>query len=119
MAQSTCGDFIDYVEKTENTAAAVFIELWKKIATEEQWKEYRPMPLTLGLILSFAEDATTYFRRRIAGIETEELYGSVIEEAHAFFQEIHEKSKEFGIEVELEQIDTFLTPSEIIAGEGC
>lgn len=117
MAQSTYGDFIDSVEKTEITVAAVFIAQWKKLASEEQWKEYRPMPLTLGLILSFAEDAAAYFRRRIAGIETEELYETVIKDAHVFFQEVHEKSQELGIEVELKQIDTFLTPSEVLIGE--
>lgn len=118
MAQSTYGDFIDSVEKTENTTAAVFIELWKETATEEQWKGYRPMPLTSELILSFAEDVAMHFRRRIAGIETEELYEMVIEDAHAFFREVCEKAKQLGIQIKLAKIDTFLTPSEVIVGEG-
>lgn len=118
MAQNTYGDFIDSVEKTKITGATVFIEQWKGLATEEQWKEYRPMPLTLELILSFAEDAAAHFRRRIAGIETEELYEAVIKDVRAFFREVHEKSQELGIQVELKQIDTFLTPSEVLAGEG-
>ena len=35
MAQNTYGDFIDLVERTEITKAAVFIERWKKPAAEE------------------------------------------------------------------------------------
>jgi hypothetical protein len=118
MAQKTYGDFIDSVEETEIAEAAIFIEQWKKTATEEQWKEYRQMPLTLELILSFAEDAATHFRRRIAGIEIKELYKTVIEDAHAFLREVYEEAKQLGIQIELAKIDTFLTPSEVIAGEG-
>ena len=37
MTQNTYGDFIDLIEKTKITEAAVFIERWKKLAAEEQW----------------------------------------------------------------------------------
>ena len=118
MTQNTYGDFIDLIEKTKITKAAVFIERWKKLATEEQWKEYRPLPLTPELIMGFAEDTATHFQRRIAGIDTEELYTLVIKDAHAFFREVHEKAQKLGMQIELNQIDTSLTPSEVIARKG-
>ena len=112
MAQNTYGDFIDLVEKTEITEAAVFIEQWKKLATDEQWKKYRTISLGPELITGFAWDVVTHFRRRIAGIDTEELYSLVIKDGHDFLREVCEKATKLGVQVNLDQIDAPLTPSE-------
>ena len=114
----TYGEFIAAMEKTEHFGAQIFIEIWKALATEAQWQEYRPMPLTKELVFNFAEDMANYFRNRISNIETEALYLSEIEESHAFLREIWEKATAFGIDVQLEEIDTWLTPTEIMLDIG-
>jgi len=111
--QSTYGEFIDLIEQTECVEGKIFIEKWKALATEEDWARFRPMSLTPELVTSFAEDMISYFRERIAGICTDELYTQVKREAHAFLQEVHEKAAQFGVQVELNRIDVPLTPSEV------
>ena len=119
--QHTYGEFIDLMEKlaeeTGNVDAQISIEEWKALATEEQWKEFRPLPLGPGLVISFAEDMAFYFRERIAGICTDELYVHIKKESHAFLRQVYEKAAKFGVQLELNQIDAPLTPSEaMIAG---
>ena len=49
-------------EETGNVNAQIFIEDWKVLATEEQWREFRPLPLISDLIINFAEDIASYFK---------------------------------------------------------
>lgn len=114
----TYGDFFDTMEGTECIYAQGFIEEWKALATEEQWAEFRPMPLTRELVLAFVEDMATYFRELIAHTCTDALYAERIAASHAFLHWVHEKAVEFGIEVRLEEIDAAITPTEslVVAG---
>ena len=114
---ATYGEFIESVEKTEITIAKIFLEWWKKSSTEEEWAEYRQAPLTPKMVLYLAEDAANYLGERIARTDDEELYASRKKDTHAFLKEIHAKAVQLGISVELGRIDTFLTPSETLAGK--
>ena len=53
--QHTYGEFIDLMEKLakeiENVDAQIAIEDWKALATEEQWKGFRPLPIEPGLVI--------------------------------------------------------------------
>lgn len=116
--QSTYGDFIESVEKTENFEAGVFISQWIELATAEQWKEYSSMPLTAELVIGFAQDMALHFQQRISDISTEGLYSLTVKSGHEFLQEVHQKAIELGVDVELNQIDTPLTMSESLAAVG-
>ena len=113
--QGTYGEFIAAVEDTTCFEAKSFIEEWKGLTTEEAWKVFRPMPLTPDLVICFAEDMVHFFRERINGICTEALYTKTIGLYHGFLREVHEKAVKLGVQVELNQIDVPLTPSEAIA----
>lgn len=117
--QATYGQFIDLVEKTEYAEARIFIEEWKAIATEEEWKEYRPLPLMPDLVIRFAEDMADYFRERLSGICTDALYERVAKDAHAFLVEVFEKAKQLGIHVDIERVNLPVTITEALIASGC
>lgn len=120
--QRTYGEFIDLMEKlaeeTGNVDAQIAIEDWKALATEKQWKEFRPLLLTSDLVINFAEDMASSFREHISGTYTNELYVQRKKDGHAFLKKVYEKAVELGVKVEHGQIDAALTPSEVMILSG-
>ena len=117
--QVTYGQFIDLVEKTEIGEARIMIEEWKALATEEEeWKGYRPLPLTSDLVIGFAEDMANLFRQRLSGICTDTLYERITKDAHAFLVEISEKAKQLGIQVDIKQVNLPITITEVLIASG-
>ena len=118
----TYGEFIDAMEKVAEdwrfVEGQTFLERWKKLATEEQWKKYRPMKLRKEEVIAFAQDMAGYYREVIGGTCVEELYYGRIDQGHAFLAEIHKKALESGIEVRLEEIDQPLTALETMGSLG-
>ncbi len=118
----TYGEFVDLMEKlaeeTGNIDAQINIKEWKKLATDEQWKEFRPLSLAPDLVINFAEDMVSYFKEHISGTCTDELYTERKKDGHAFLREIHKAAKELGIDVDIRRIDVPLTPSDLLASAG-
>ena len=114
----TYGEFIAAVEETQCIYAQTFLEEWKALATEEKWQKIRPMPLTKELVLAFAEDMANYFRETISSTCGEELYAEEKESGHAFLREICTKAVALGIDVKIEEIDTFLTMTDLLIAKG-
>jgi len=114
----TYGEFITSMKETKITSARIFIEEWEALATEEQWEQLRPMPLTKQMVLSFAENMARRFWRMIADGCTDDYIHLLTEEGHAFLREIHARAVEFGIAVEVREIDRPLRPSELCAALG-
>lgn len=105
----TYGEFVAAVKKTPIHEARHIVEEWEVLATAEEWEKYRPMPLTRDLITNFAEDMAALFKQRLDGISTEALYERIHGYGHTFLQWVHAKAVEFGIEVEMEEIDLPIT----------
>ncbi len=116
--QVTYGQFIDLVEQTEHVEAGFFIEEWRALATEEKWKEYRPLPLTSDLVITFAEDMASYFGQRLSGICTDALYERVAKDAHAFLVEVFEKAKQLGVQMDIKLVDLPITITEALMASG-
>jgi len=114
----TYGEFIDAVGETECMYAQFFLEEWKALATEEKWNNIKSMPLTKELVLAFAEDMANYFRRTISHTCVEELYTERTKRGHVFLREIHAKAVALGIDVKIEEIDIFLTMTELLIAKG-
>ena len=118
----TYGEFIAAMEEVaveiSSVNAEIFLEQWKALATEEDWQKFRPMLLTKELVLRFAEDMALYYAKVISRTETKKLYVSRVEDGHAFLREIHAKAKAFGIDIEIEEIDVPLTPTDSIVATG-
>jgi len=57
-------------------------------------------------------------RIRIRSICTEKLFSFIIEQGHAFLREIHQKAISQGIEIKENEIDSFLTYTEMMAATG-
>ena len=113
--QKTCGEFIDSISETKNPRTRAFLSRWEKLATKEQWRNYRLSPLGFRAVLGLAEDAVNHFRRIITGTEDRELHISIEKDARSFLREICEKSQKLGVlQINLEQIDACLTLSEMI-----
>jgi hypothetical protein len=112
----TYGEFIDYIEKIAEdwrfVEGQTFLEEWKALATEEQWREYRSKVLEKGHVIAFAQDIAGYYRDVIRGTCVEELYYDRIKQGHDFLTEIHKKAIESGIEVKLEEVNQPLAIAE-------
>lgn len=111
------GKFIDAmheVAKSANLDAEMLFEGWYKLATEDQWKDYRELPLGEGEVRNFAEDMAASFQKVIGFTDGEELYAMRIRDGHSFLQAIHAKCVELGIDVSNIKIDVPLSPSDAI-----
>jgi len=107
------GEFIDRAyDLANNLGVSLYVEDWMKLATPDQWKEYRQMQLTKGLVINFAEDMSTFIYERLSGICTDGFYTIVYNDGHAFLRAIHKLSKECGLEIELKRIDSSITPTD-------
>lgn len=110
--QHTYGEFIDLVKKTKGGEASAFMDEWAALATEEQWEEFRPLPLDKGMVLNLAQDMNGYFHERLNGIYTDALYVSTVRRGHEFLKEIHSAAVKLGIDVDLAEIDTPLSMAD-------
>jgi len=109
------GEFVDAMREVAKGAggeAETHFEAWCAMATEEQWKEFREMPLSKELVAAFAEDMANAFREVIALTDGEELYEMRMEDGHAFLQGIQAKCVELGIDVSGIRIDVPLSLSD-------
>jgi hypothetical protein len=120
--QITYGEFVDLMEKiakdTGNVDAQINIEDWKALATEEQWKEFRPLLLTPELVINFAEDMASYFWEHISGTCIDELYMQRKKDGHEFLRKIHEAVVGLDIDIDIRKIDVPLSPSDILVDAG-
>ena len=117
--QRKFGEFFDKMMKwslNDTNEAEYHMEEWSELVSPEKWQEVREMLLTADLVLSFADDMAVMFQRRIANIETNSLYYSVIKEGHDFLRQIQEEAKQLGIEVA--SLDRPLTPTESLVASG-
>jgi len=110
------GEFVDAMREVAkiNTDAELLFEEWHDMATEEQWREYRELPLGEGEVQNFAEDMASLFQKVIGFTDGEELYRMHIEDGHAFLQAIQAKCVELGIDVSNVRIDAPLSPSDAL-----
>ena len=120
--QHTYGEFVDLMEElakqTGNVDAQITIEDWKALATEKQWKEFRPLLLTPDLVINFAEDMVSSFQEHISGTCTDELYMQRKKDGHEFLRKIHEAVVGLGIDIDVRKIDVPLTPTDLLVGAG-
>jgi len=116
----TYGEFVDAMREAAkiNTEAEVEFERWVARASEEQWEEYRLLPLGEGEVLNFAEDMALAFQLMLSHTCGDELYEQRLKGGHHFLRVIHAKLVELGIEVELSRIDVPLTPSDSMVAAG-
>jgi hypothetical protein len=110
------GEFIDAMEQVAqiNFDAKFVFEEWHDMATDEQWQEYRELPLGEGEVRNFVEDMATGLQKVLSYIDGEELYAMTLEDGHAFLQAIQAKCIELGIDISNIQIDVPLSPSDAI-----
>lgn len=119
--QKTFSDFFSKVEevlKDDIIDANFFVERWVKMVSKERWEEVKAMPLTLELVVTFAEDMVSMYWERISSIETDALYSMAINEGHSFLRNIHKIATELGLETDIRQIDSPLTPSDSLLRSG-
>ena len=120
-SQKTFGDFFSKVEealKDDVIDANFFVEQWVKMVSEERWEEVKATPLTLELVIAFAEDMASMYWERISSIETDALYSMTIDEGHAFLKRIHKIATELELKVDIRQIDSPLTFSDSLLRSG-
>jgi len=108
-------DFIELVYDTECAEAQIFINQWRALTTKENWRENGSTPLTLSLLMGFAEDMATLFRRAIHGASKQDIAEIMTKDGHEFLLEIHAKAAELGFEVPPELINVPLIPEEVMA----
>lgn len=121
-SQHTFGDFFDEMYKLasehSNIDAQFFMEDWVQLVSPERWQEVRKMPLTVELILPFADDMAKMFWDRISTIDGEELYEMTKKDGHAFLRAICSKAKELGFELDEKEVDRPLTFSDVAVATG-
>lgn len=110
----TFGDFFDVVYQTKTFEPSAWMDEWKDMVDQNRWEEVRATPLTDDWVACFAEDMATFFRKRMAGICTEELYDSVSKDGRVFLAEITAKAKHFGVDVSA-QTGVPVTPTAAVA----
>lgn len=110
------GEFVDAMQAVAKISieAETFFEEWCAMATEEEWKRLRELPLEEGEIRNFVEDMATYFRELINGTCTDALYSGRVKDGHAFLEAIRAKCIELDIDVSNIQFDVPLALGESI-----
>ena len=110
------GEFVDAMREVAkvNFEAGQLFQEWYGMATEEQWQDYRELPLGEGEVRNFAEDMASLFQRVIGFTDDEELYAMRIKDGHALLQAIRAKCIELGIDIINIQIDVPLSPSDAL-----
>ena len=111
-------EFVDALHEVAKSIGSIDAEMlfeeWYAMATEEQWGDYRKLPLGDGEVQNFAEDMAALFQKVIGFTDGEELYMMRMREGHSFLRAIHAKCLELGINVSNIRIDVPLSPSDAI-----
>jgi len=112
-ATATYGQFIEAVRETKHSSAKTFMAEWVRQGTAYGvWEGSLDMPLTRPKVLEFASGMADSFRRLILGA-TAEFAAALVEEGHAFLQEIQAKAAALGIVIPAAEIDGPLTADEL------
>jgi hypothetical protein len=114
----TLEEFVNLLGQSKSIEARLWIEQFKLVIDLRQWEETKGNPLNRANVISIARFLANLIRGRIISIGTEELYKEVIEQGHAFLREIHQKAVSQGIEVKEDEIDSFLSYTEMMAAVG-
>lgn len=114
MSDKSFGEFFDEVKKTDGVMAEIFMKRWVGLVPPSKWEEIRLLPLDMGMALNFAEDMAAYYQATIRMIESPFLYEDAIREGHEFLQGVHSVMEKFGLEIDIQEIDVPLTPSEVV-----
>jgi len=114
----TLEEFVDLLGQSKSIEARLWIEQFKLVIDLRQWEATKGDPLNRANVISIARFSANLIRGRIISIGTEELYKEVIEQGHAFLHEIHQKAVSQGIEVKEDEIDSFLSYTEMMAAVG-
>jgi hypothetical protein len=115
-------EFIDLLGKTDIIDGQIWLEEWQN-EPENKYQEIKNSLLTREFILKFAQTITSQISSiplwlRLSSVYTYALYKSILKRGHDFLREICEKANEYGIKVSLNEIDTCLTPTEVMQSEG-
>ncbi len=110
-------DFIDLLNTTDIIKGQVWLGEWQD-EPENKYQEVKNSQLTRAFVLEFAETIKDQIYSRLSSVCTDALYKSILKRGHDFFREICEKANKCGIKVSLDEIDTCLTPTEIMQSEG-
>ncbi len=110
-------DFIDLLNKTEIIKGQIWLEEWQD-EPENKYQEIKDSQLTREFVLEFAETIRDQIYSRLSSVCTDALYESMLNRGHDFLREICEKANECKIEVSLNEIDSCLTPTEVMQSEG-
>ncbi len=116
--EKTFGDFFNKVEellRDKTIDANFFVEEWVKTVSKENSERIKAMPLTIDLVVAFAEDMAAMYAGRIINICTDALYNRTVRDGHSFLYSVHRIAKELGLEIDIKHIDTPLTPTEALA----
>jgi len=112
------GEFFDainkWAEEQGNVDAKIHMEVWTKVVSPATWEEARAMELSAELFRNFAEDMAAYIRERIAGICTDALLDSTMNRGHAFLRATAEIGRQFGLEVQDDEVDVPLSLSDAL-----
>lgn len=112
------GEFVDAmreVAKINPDAECIFAD-WHDMATEEQWREYRDLPLGKGEAQNFIEDMASSFRSVINGTCGKDLYEERIKNGHDFLQAVKAKCAELELGFKVGNIDVPFTFSDALRG---
>lgn len=111
-------DFIDLLNTTDIIKVRIWLEEWQINLADDEREEIKVLSLTREFIIEFAKDIASQIWLRLSSICTDALYNSTKKAGHDFLKEIYQKAVEQNIEVRLDEIDSFLTPSELMESEG-
>jgi len=114
----TLEEFVDSLAETENIEAQIWLKEFKDRIDQKQWQRLKDSPLERSLVIQFAAIMNSLIRERLDSICTEELYYSTTVSGHEFLREIYQKAIAQGIEVKENEIDSFLTYTEMMAAAG-
>ena len=101
-----------WAEENRSVDAQFFLENARHSLPKEKWEKLSSEPLTSENLVKLAQYISSMFKQVLMGTCTEKLYEIIMNDDHAFLRAMYEKAKEFGVEVDIEQIDTPLTMSD-------
>lgn len=111
-------DFINLLAIENNIERAFWLNEVKDNNGEKEWKDFCNSPLSPEMVIILARAISTAIGYELESISQTEFYAEIQKEGHNFLKEIHLKSVEQGVKIELKEIDRPITLSEILAAMG-
>lgn len=111
--------FMDLV-KGKGDEARFWVDYWESFTNDDDPKDiherFNRHPVTEQVVMNVVVDLRSIMRERIATTGSEELVSSLTGECHLVLRQYHAAMRESGIDVDIDLIDQYLRPTEMVMG---